>query len=164
MPVGAIAMSQQQASDELVSNALKFTKGELGAMILRQQSEVGTVFIKITNREDALQIVRDASTVHFTLAAFQLVVAFTGKFDTFSLLILADVVINVIAGAVLRNLNSRAAAIVLLLNLLVAFIIGDGPLFHALLLWPSVRAVEATWRMHSPMPERIAENPGGYLS
>jgi hypothetical protein len=47
----------------------------------------------------------------------------------------------------LRTRNSRAAAIVLLLNLLVAFIIGDGPLFHALLLWPSVRAVEATWRM-----------------
>jgi hypothetical protein len=107
-------------------------------MILRQQSEVGTVFFKIRNREDALQIVRDASTVYFTLAALQLVVAFTGKFDTFSLLILADVVINVIAGAVLRNLNSRAAAIVLLLNLLVAFIIGDGAAFPrivALALW-----------------------------
>jgi hypothetical protein len=64
----------------------------------------------------------------------------------------------------LRNLNSRAAAIVLLLNLLVAFIIGDGPLFHALLLWPSVRAVEATWRLHSRMPERIAEDPSVNLS
>jgi len=69
-----------------------------------------------------------------------------------------DVLVNVILGAVLRTHQSRAAAAALLASLLVAITIGDGPLFHALLLWPAVRAVEATWKIHAVIPRREGES------
>jgi len=58
----------------------------------------------------------------------------------------------------LRLLKSRAAAVALLLNLLIAFAIGDGPIFHARLLWPSVRAVEATWNLRSGTLKAESDN------
>ncbi|MBZ5656989.1 MAG: hypothetical protein LAO56_17120 [Acidobacteriia bacterium] len=116
------------------------------------------MFSKIRGREDALHVISDASAVYFTLGIFQFVVAFTGRFNSFSLLILLDALVNLVLGGVLRKVNSRVAAVALLVNLLGAAIIGDGPLFHILLLWPSIRAVEAAFRMHPRVPEREREN------
>ena len=122
---------------------------------MAEQKKMGW-FSKIESRADALKVVKDTSTGFFVVAAIQAALSFWVGFS-----VLFDAAIYVVGGFFLRRFNSRVAAIVLLLlallgagvtvaNKLGENLGGGNNIFLALiLLWAAVRAVDATFKLHS---------------
>ena len=122
---------------------------------MAEQKKMGW-FSKIESRADALKVVKDTSTGFFVVAAIQAALSFWVGFS-----VLFDAAIYVVGGFFLRRFNSLVAAIVLLLlallgagvtvaNKLGENLGGGNNIFLALiLLWAAVRAVDATFKLHS---------------
>lgn len=116
-----------------------------------------SIFAKIDSREDALRVVKDASSAFFFIAGLQILVAFLLGFS-----LLLDAGIYIICGFFIRRFNSRVAAIVVLLlsllsiattigNLLGADLGGGSNIVLAVIvLAVAVRTVEATFKLHGP--------------
>jgi len=112
-------------------------------------------FSKMKSREDALEIAKGAATGFFVVAAIQGALSFVVGFS-----ILFDAVVYAAGGFFVRRFHSRVAAVVLFLVALVAVGVtlankaganlgGGNNIFLALIvLWASVRAVEATFKLH----------------
>jgi hypothetical protein len=111
-------------------------------------------FAKVESREDALKVVKDASTVFFMMAASQTAL-FIGGFNG-----LLDAVLYTGCGFFLRRSNSRVAAVILLILAVVATLVtcannagaelggGKNIAVALIVFWAAVRAVEATFKLH----------------
>ncbi len=121
------------------------------------------LFARIESRDDALKTVRDAAAAFLFLAVLQ---GALGFFLASSMLI--DAVAYLVLALALRQWHSRVAAMVLLLFALGAASVtvlnrvglthsGGGNVFLAIIvLVVSIRAVEATFKLHG----RYAAAPG----
>jgi ABC-type multidrug transport system permease subunit len=116
----------------------------------------------ITSREEALKVVRDASTAFLIIAAIQVALSFVFGFS-----IIFDAVVYGVGGFVLRRYDSRIAASILLLlalgeagvtfaNMVGAKLGGGANGYLAVILvLAAVRALEATFKLHG----RFAHKP-----
>jgi hypothetical protein len=121
-----------------------------------------SLFAKITNREDAIKVVKDSSVAFFAVAAIKAGLSFL-----VGLSILIDAAIYVVAAFFLRRYNSRTAAIALLAlatisagvtfaNKAGANLSGGNNIILALIvLWASIRAVQATFMIHGKFASSI---------
>jgi hypothetical protein len=112
-------------------------------------------FSSIETREDALKVVKDASTAFFIIAGLQALLSFVLGFS-----ILFDAAFYLVGGFFVRRFNSRAAAIVLLLlaGITAAVTVanrmgmelggGQNVVLALIIFWAAVRAVEATFKLH----------------
>jgi len=120
---------------------------------------------KIVLREDALAMVKEASTAFFFIAGLEAVLSFLVGFS-----ILFDAAVFAIGAFFLRRFNSRAAAVVLLLLAIAATAStvgnrlggnygGGGNVFLAcIVLWVAARAVEATFKLHGRLSADAADD------
>jgi hypothetical protein len=104
-------------------------------------------FAKIETKEQAQQTVRDASVFFFVISGLQIIMAFV-----VGPLALIDAAVYAAGGIVLRMLESRIAAVVLLiysgLGVIVILVAGRPPILAAVAVWAGVRAVDATFKLH----------------
>lgn len=114
-------------------------------------------FGKIETREEAIKIIKDCSYGFFSLAVLQAVIGFA-----LGVSLWLDAILYFILGGILLKFKSRVAAILLLLltsgALAMTFInkINPGPASEAggtnlflavMMIWVSVRAIQATFRL-----------------
>jgi len=124
-------------------------------------------FSKIESREDALKLVKDTSNAFFFIAVLQAALAYWIGLST-----LFDAALYAVGGFFVRRFNSRAAAVTLLLLALVAAGVtienraganlggGGNIVLAVIVVWAGVRAVEATFKLHSRFMQRDAnEHP-----
>jgi hypothetical protein len=109
-------------------------------------------FSKIETREQAIQIVRIASVFYFVAAGIQVLLGLA-----LNRMLLIDAVVFIVGGIVLRQLNSRIAAVVLLVDACVGVLLtltsGGLPFLAALGVWVGVRATDATFKLNrQPVP------------
>jgi uncharacterized membrane protein len=101
---------------------------------------------KIETKEQAIQIVRTTSVFYFVVGGIQVLLALLNPY------LLIDAVIFIGGGIVLRQFNSRIAAVVMLIDACVGVLfslLGGGfPLLAALSVWAGVRATDATFKLN----------------
>lgn len=113
-------------------------------------------FSKVESREDALKVIKDTSSAFIAIAVLQAIISyFTGSS------ILIDAIINAGGAFFLRRFNSRAASVILLVVAVISFCItcanllgaklgtGTNILLALIVLWAGIRAVDATFKLHS---------------
>lgn len=111
-------------------------------------------FGKIESKEDAIKVIKDSSTGFFGLAAIQFALGLVIGMEA-----ITDGVIYAVLALLLRKFNSRVVACLLLLLSLVAVVVtginkfsgggGGRNVFLALIMiYVSVRAVQATFKYH----------------
>jgi hypothetical protein len=104
-------------------------------------------FSKIETKEQAIQIVHIASIYYFVAAGIQVLLALAIK-----PILGIDAVIFVVGGIVLRQLNSRIAAVALLIDacigVLFTLLSGGLPILAALGIWVGIRATDATFKLN----------------
>ena len=124
------------------------------------------LFSSIETRDDALKMIRSASTGFFTVAALQ---ALIGVFLMPAILI--DAVILTVLALILRKWNSRVAAVLLLLMASAEAIVtvlnrigvmaeGGKNIFLAfIMLVLAIRAAEASFKLHGSLAEESVSLP-----
>jgi hypothetical protein len=125
------------------------------------------LFSSIDSREDALKMTRDAAWGFLFVAALQALLGFL-----IAPSVLIDAAVLALLGSVLMKWHSRAAAVLLLLvsigqatvtvlNQMGVTAIGGKNIYLAIIMViVSVRAVEATFKLHG----RFAKPPAGGMS
>lgn len=110
------------------------------------------LFGKIRRRDDALKVIKDASNGFYFLAAFQLVLGYF----IMGVEVIIDVVIFAICAFLLRKFNSRVVAVILLLLSVAGLVVtginkfgggsgGRNLLLTVIMIWVSIRAIQATF-------------------
>jgi hypothetical protein len=143
---------------------LNFTLGffERGSIVLEKKKNA--LFSKIESREEALKVVKDASTGFYIIAALNAALAFIIGFS-----ILFDAIVYLVGGFLIRKYNSKVAAICLLIfasmgamvtvaNKAGANLGGGNNIFLAvIILWAAIRAVDATFKLKKQFAIEAAE-------
>lgn len=113
------------------------------------------MFSKIETREEALDVIKDSSNGFFVVAGIQIVIGIILMPS-----IILDGVVFAVLGLMLRQLNSRIVAVLLLLVSIGSFVMtsmnkfgvtseGGGNIFLAgLMVYVSIRAIQATFKYH----------------
>ena len=115
-----------------------------------------SVFSKITDRNSALNVIKETSLVFIIVGIYQAVVYFfVGQIG-----VLIDAALYIFLGFTLREWKSRAAAVILLIQAIIAAGIiimrhlgytdegGVSTILVVAVLFIAVRAVEATFKFH----------------
>ena len=112
-------------------------------------------FGKIETREEALKVIKDSSNGFYFLAVLQIVI---GYFLLGASAIVDSVILAILA-FLLRKFNSMVVAILLLLLSLAGIVVtginrfgggtgGRNIILAVIMIWVSVRAVQATLKLH----------------
>ena len=127
---------------------------------MTEKKKKAGLFAKIVSREEALKTVKDSALAFLFVAVLQAAIGF---FIAPSLII--DAVIFAILAGILWKWSSRVAAVLLLIMsgiVMVTTVItklgiaaaGGSNIFLAIIiLWVSIRAVEATFKLHGRYAE-----------
>ena len=115
-----------------------------------------SVFSKITDRNSALNVIKETSLVFIIVGIYQAVVYFfVGQIG-----VLIDAALYIFLGFTLREWKSRVAAVILLIQAIIATGIiimrhlgytdegGVSTILVVAVLFIAVRAVEATFKLH----------------
>ena len=122
------------------------------------------MFGRIETKEDALKVIKDTAIAFYVVAALQIVLAF---FVGFSVII--DGIIYVVLAFLLQKLNSRVVAVLLLIVTGIGAVFtfmnrfgggqGGRNIFLALvMIWASIRAVQATFSLNKLSSEEETDN------
>ncbi|MDH3610021.1 MAG: hypothetical protein OEQ24_12370 [Gammaproteobacteria bacterium] len=111
---------------------------------------------KITDRDSALKVIKETSLVFIIVGIYQLVVYYLLG----HIVILIDAALHIFFGFALREWKSRAAAVILLIQAVIAAVVsimnhlgytnedGVSTILVVAVLFIAVRAVEATFKLH----------------
>ena len=115
-----------------------------------------SILSKITDRDSALKVIKETSLVFIIVGIYQLVV----YFFLGDVVILIDAALYIFFGFALRVWKSRTAAIILLIQAVVAAVMvimhhlgytnegGASTILVVAVLFTAVRAVETTFKLH----------------
>jgi len=123
------------------------------------------MFSKIESREDALKVVKDTSIAFYWIAGITAVLTFLVGLGT-----LIDAVLFAVLAFLLRWFTSRVAAVVLVVLAGGGLIMtgfnrfgggegGNNIIVALILFWASIRAVEATFKLHGEFSAVDLEDP-----
>jgi cobalamin synthase len=114
-----------------------------------------TWFGKIGSKEDAIKVIKDSSNGFYFLAALQIIIGYF----VLGLTTIIDGVIIAVLAFVLWKFRSIVAAVFLLLFSIVSIVVtainqfgggtgGSNTILAVLMIWISIRAVQATFKLH----------------
>ena len=120
--------------------------------ILVQPKKKSFWFGKIETRDDAIKIIKEASTFFYVLAGLQIVGGVIIKFLVPVYSIIAIIVEGIIVGIcafLLRKFNSKIVAIIMILFPMIALIFSGGKNIYlpVITILVSVRAIQATFEL-----------------
>jgi uncharacterized membrane protein HdeD (DUF308 family) len=122
------------------------------------------MFGKIETKEDALKVIKDTAIAFYVVAALQIVLAF---FIGLSAII--DGIIYIVLAFLLQKFNSRIVAVLMLILTGIGVVVtamnrlgsgqgGRNILLALVMIWASIRAIQATFRLNTLSSEEETGN------